>query len=324
MKFLTLSLFTILTVLGLQSLASAQTQDFKLHQFYPSDFNQWTAVATNSVAAASATAVLSSPTVNQITARGGNRFNPFVVNSTVLINAGGADVETVTITAVTSGATNNFTATFGTAHTGRFNVQSGTYGLQEAIDAAVASGSGGVVFVEPTYPGTTAMLLAAIRGTASIPLIDRRSGHNDYYLWSGSAYYLALADTPGANGSSLNILTKTTTIAGAAAATISATNFIPAGSIVLGLTSYVTSTFSNTSLTSMKIGDGTTAAQFSSATMALVAGTTSNSIDDGAATAVPFYGAATSVVVTGNGASFTTNGIIRIVMWYITLTPPTS
>lgn len=318
--------FLALALMAFQGFAFAQTTDYKLHQFYPSDFNKWTAVATNSVAATSASANISAPTA-RITANGGQPFVPFVVNSKMLINAGGSDAETVTITAATCNppTTCSFTATFGVAHTGRFNVQSGTYGLQEALDAAVAAGNGGLVYVEPTYPGTTAMILALVRGSTSVLIVDRRSGATTPYVWNGSAYAATFVNGQGASGSTLQILTKTTTIAGAAAATISASNFIPAGSIVLGLTSYVTSTFSNTSLTSMKIGDGTTTNKFSSATMALVAGTTSNSLTDGAAATAPIlYQAATSVVVTGNGASFTTNGVIRIVLFYIQVTPPTS
>jgi hypothetical protein len=227
---------------------------------------------------------------------------------------------------VSSGASPSFTASFGTAHTGRFNVSSGTYGLQEAVDAAVAAGSGGVVWVEPTYPGTTAMITSAIRGNANVVIIDRRSGHWDVYAWSGSAYALGSAlNGQGANGATVQILTKTALVNGAAGATITATNFIPAGATILGLTSYVVSTFSNTSLTSMKIGDGTTTNKFSSATMALTAGTTSNSQTDGAAITSPLlYQAQTNVVITGNGASFAANGQIRLVMFYILVTPPTS
>jgi len=319
-------ILTLALVLGLQGFAYAQTTDAKLHQFYPSDYNTWTAVATNSVAATAATAILSPPTT-RITARGGQSFNPFRANSTVLINNGGTDVETVTISSVSCSPPVNcsITATFGTAHTSRFNVQSGTYGLQEALDAAVEGGGGGVVWVEPTYPGTTAMITSLVRGSATVPVIDRRNGVWNVYVWSGSAYAANYVNGQTPSGATVQILTKTTTINGSAAATISASNFIPAGALVLGVTSYVTSTFSNTSLTSMKIGDGTTTDKFSSATMALVAGTTSNGNTDGAAATAPrLYQAATSIVITGNGANFAANGTIRIVMFYIMVTPPTA
>lgn len=318
-------LLTLVAILALQGFAFAQVNaDAKLHQFYPQDFNAWTATATQSVAAGAVTVTVSAPTA-RITASGGGQFNPFVANSTVILDAGvSAVVETDTIATAscTPPTTCSFTTTTTYAHTGRFTINSGTYGLQEALDVAVQSG-GGVVFVPPTYPGTTAMITGLLRGAATVLVVDRRSTITPY-LWSGSAYVASFISGNGANGSSLNILTKTTTVAGAAAATITASNFIPAGSVVFGLTSYVTSTFSNTSLTSMKIGDGSTTDKFSSATMALVAGTVSNSMTDGNMTA-PFYSkAVTSVVITGNGASFTTNGIIRLVLFYWTVTPPTS
>ncbi len=322
-----LLLLSLVLILGLQGIGFAQaaggTTDGKLNQFYPQDFNTWTATSIGSVASGAVTITVSSATT-RITAAGGKSFNPFVANSTVLIDAGTSVAETDTIGTVTGSAPGNisFTTTTGSAHTGRFNINSGTYGLQEALDAAVQSG-GGVVFVPPAYPGTTAMITGLLRGSSTVIVIDRRSTITPY-LWSGSAYVASFIAGTGANGSSLNILTKTVTVAGSASATLTATNFIPAGSVVFGLTSYVTSTFSNTSLTSMKIGDGSTTDKFSSATMALTAGTTSNSATDGNMTA-PFYSkAATSVVITGNGASFTTNGIIRLVLFYWTVTPPTS
>lgn len=320
-RFLTLAL----ALVALQGFAFAQTTDFKLHQFYASDFNQWTAQGTNTITSGAKTVTVSAPTA-RITANGGQQFNPFVVNDTILVDSGTANSETVTVTAAscTPPTSCSFTATFSNAHTSRYNVNSGTYGLQEALNAAVASGSG-LVFVEPTYPGTTAMITALVNGSSSVLVVDRRNGANLSYVWSGSAYAANFIAGLGDNGAQLQILKKTVLVPGAAAATISASNFIPAGSIVLGLTSYVVSTFSNTSLTSMKIGDGTTTNKFSSATMALTAATTSNSLTDGAAATTPFlYQAATSVVITGNGASFAANGSIRLELFYILVTPPTS
>ncbi len=319
-------LLSLVLILGLQGIGFAQVNgDAKLNQFYPQDYNAWTATSTGSVAAGAVTITVSAPTA-RITASGRGQFNPFVANSTVLIDNGVSSVsetDTIATASCSPPTTCSFTTTTTYAHTGRFTINSGTYGLQEALDAAVQSG-GGVVFVPPSYPGTTAMITGLLRGSATVIVVDRRSTITPY-LWSGSVYAASFIAGTGASGSTLQILTKTTTIAGAASATITASNFIPAGSIVLGLTSYVTSTFSNTSLTSMKIGDGSTTNKFSSATMALTAGTTSNSLTDGAAATAPLlYQAATSVVVTGNGASFTTNGIIRIVLFYIQVTPPTS
>lgn len=100
-----------------------------------------------------------------------------------------------------------------------------------------------------------------------------------------------------------------------AAGTCTATNLIPAGSIVLGVLTRVTTTI--TGMTTISIGDGTTAAKWGSG-IALTAGTTTT----GTAYTVgspTHYAAATSVVLTavGGGADFTA-GVVRISVIYIT------
>ena len=112
----------------------------------------------------------------------------------------------------------------------------------------------------------------------------------------------------------LRLMHAQAVVPGAAAATISATDLIPAGSLVLGVTLLVTSTFSNTSLTSMTIGDGSDADRWG-ATIALTAGTQTT----GAAftgTQPAFFAAATSVVLTGTGASFAANGSATVRIYY--------
>ncbi len=107
----------------------------------------------------------------------------------------------------------------------------------------------------------------------------------------------------------------TATVVGAAAATISATNLIPAGSLVLGVTILVTSTFSNASLTSMTIGDGSDADRWG-ALIGLTAGTQTT----GAAftgTQPAFFASATSVVITGTGANFAANGSLVVRAYYL-------
>jgi hypothetical protein len=322
-------LITLVAFLSFQGFVFAQANaDAKLNQFYPQDYNAWTANSTGSIASGSGVTVTVNPTTARVTASGRGQFNPFVINGTLLIDKGvsGAE-ETVTITAATCTPPTSctFAATFSNAHTGRFTINSGSYGVNEALAAAVAAG-GGSVWVGPSTAGniTTAMLTGAANGSASAFIVDRRTGGNTIYQFTGSAYVGSAIATSPTNGSFMQVLSKTTTVNGSAAATISASNFIPAGSLVLGLTSYVTSTFSNASLTSMKIGDGTTTNKFSSATMALTAGTVSDSLADGANTTPPIYNAATSVVITGNGANFAANGTIRLVLYYVDLVPPTN
>jgi len=127
----------------------------------------------------------------------------------------------------------------------------------------------------------------------------------------------------GVNGSSIQLLTATATINGAAAATISATNLIPAGSLLMGVTVRVLTTFSNTSLTSQTIGDGTTADLFGTG-IALTAGTTTTYANQKTTFTPKIYQSAASVVFTGTGASYAANGSVEVVIYYYALTAPTS
>lgn len=107
------------------------------------------------------------------------------------------------------------------------------------------------------------------------------------------------------------------TVVGAAAATITATNLIPAKSIVLGVNCRVLSTFSNASLTSFNIGDGTTANLWG-ATIPLTAGTKTSSADYTASGAtLRWFGSANNVVLTGVGANFAANGSARLEVIYL-------
>lgn len=131
------------------------------------------------------------------------------------------------------------------------------------------------------------------------------------------------ASTIASNGSLLTLKTNRTTVAGAAAATVSATGAIPAASLVVGVTVRVTTTFSNTSLTSQNIGDGTTADLFG-ATVALTAGTTTTYANHKSTFTNKVYVNATDIVFTGVGASYTTNGVAEVIVYYYSITAPTS
>lgn len=316
-------ILTLICVITLQGISHAQTTDFKLHQFYPQDFNMWTATGTNSVASGSGTIQVSAPTA-RITANQGQPFIPFVIGNTILINAGQSDAETVAITAATCNppSTCSFTATFGSAHTGRTTLNSGDFGLQEAYNAALASG-GGIVFIPIGYGGTETQIAAIYGGSISVALVDRRAGSTwTPYTYNGTNFTRSF-DLTAANGAILSIKSTSTLVSGAAAATITTgTGAIPAGSLVLGVSTEVVSTFSNTSLTSMTIGDGTDVDRFG-ATIALTAGT-KTTLANWTVVVPPIYPTATAVIMTGTGASFAANGSIRVTVWYISLTAATS
>lgn len=102
-------------------------------------------------------------------------------------------------------------------------------------------------------------------------------------------------------------------------ATSSASNIIPAGSIVFGVTVRVTTTI--TGATTFKIGDGTDDDRWGSG-IALASGTTTS----GTAftiTSVPIYTSATSVVLTATGSNFTA-GVVSVTVHYATFTPASS
>jgi hypothetical protein len=119
----------------------------------------------------------------------------------------------------------------------------------------------------------------------------------------------------GANGQSTQLGQSTTLLSGLTGATVTATNLIPANSILLGVTARVTTAI--TGATTFDIGDGTTANRFGD-DVAIALNTTSNRVIDPA-----LVTAATSVVLTANGSNFT-GGAVRLTAHFMTLVAPTS
>lgn len=120
------------------------------------------------------------------------------------------------------------------------------------------------------------------------------------------------------NAQQLSIKTATTELTALSGATVTATNLIPAGSLVLGVSARVTTAVEGAS--DFDIGDGTDPDIFGAA-IAIGINTTSDLTDSTVSTPT-IYAAATSVVLTGNG-SFTA-GAVRITVHYITIVAPTS
>ena len=106
-----------------------------------------------------------------------------------------------------------------------------------------------------------------------------------------------------------------------AAGTHTFSGAIPAGATVVGVTTRVTTTI--TGCTSIQIGDGTDADRFGNA-IALTSGTTTTNAD-WTITSAPVYAAATNIEITavGGGASFTA-GAMRVCVYYLAPTAPTS
>lgn len=110
-----------------------------------------------------------------------------------------------------------------------------------------------------------------------------------------------------------------TTNSGTGTETIS--NVIPAGSLILGISTRVTTILAGAGLTTFGIGDGTDIDAFG-ATIAIAAGTTTD-LTDYTITTVPIYPAVTSIVLTADAGQFD-SGVIRFTIHYIDLTAATS
>ena len=125
----------------------------------------------------------------------------------------------------------------------------------------------------------------------------------------------------GGNGALVALDVATTLLATTGGAgTESASNLIPANSLVLAVTARVTTVITGGGIATFSIGDGSDADRWG-AGVAVAADTTSatNTTTGGAA----FYVSATSVVLTANAGTFTT-GAVRLHVFYIRQTPPTS
>ena len=126
-----------------------------------------------------------------------------------------------------------------------------------------------------------------------------------------------------ANGAKMGWTRATTTVSTVnLAATITATNLIPAGSVVYHCSTRNTAAFNGT-MTSFDIGDGSTANLFAN-DAALTSGSTTNLVNHLSTFKPTLYPAATSVVVTAVGGTFGTTGTIRITCFYYNSTAPTS
>ena len=123
----------------------------------------------------------------------------------------------------------------------------------------------------------------------------------------------------GANGQDTVINRATTLLSALSGATVTATNLIPAGSLVLGVTARVTTLI--TGATSFEIGDGVDADRWGT-TIAVAANTTTDIANFTIASPV-YYTAANNVVLTANGSNFTA-GAVRLTVHYIDLVAATS
>ena len=126
----------------------------------------------------------------------------------------------------------------------------------------------------------------------------------------------------GPNGSATNVQKATTSLTtNSGIGTATATNLIPAGSLVIGIDARITTVIAGAGMASFSIGDGSDADRWGTG-IALAAGTTVT-LADATINAAPIYAAATSVVLTANAGQFD-SGVIRLTVHYLSLTAATS
>lgn len=130
---------------------------------------------------------------------------------------------------------------------------------------------------------------------------------------------LTTVTVQGANVQKTVIQQATTELTALSGVSATATNLIPAGSFLIGVTAIVTTTI--TGAASWNIGDGSDVDRWGG-TLALSSGTKSD-ISDNAATGFAEFTSANDVVVTRTSTNFT-GGAVRVTAHYISLVAPTS
>ena len=183
--------------------------------FVAANYGTWMSrLVTGTTATGAQTVTVSLPTIAM---NDGRSIVPFATNTPLLFGAG-STAETVTPSAV-SGCVKNqtvnavcqITATFTYVHGAGELVQSGSYGLQEAINDATLSG-GGTVVTDSQWSGqggTNALILAATP-FPNVNIEDDRGGNQTG--WSIQPTTLSLLAAPA-------VLTATTIASGTATGT---------------------------------------------------------------------------------------------------------
>jgi hypothetical protein len=127
----------------------------------------------------------------------------------------------------------------------------------------------------------------------------------------------------GLNAQATNIRQATVVVTTTAAATATATNLIPAGSFVIGVTTRVTTAVTgDAGFTGFNVGE-TDADRWGANVSPLLNATTD--LTNAVVTAPIIFTAATSVVLTQvGGSTFSAGGVVRVTVHYISLTAPTT
>lgn len=304
----------------------AQGYDYKTKQIVATDFNQWTSYSPTTVAAGSATITLD-PAI--VTIPGWTDIVPFVLNSKLLVDTGSVqEVVTISSASCTSPTNCTITASFAYAHSGRYPIKSGSYGLQEAINFTSNFG-GGAVVVPTGFAGTTADLTAAY-GATTVSINDVRQGASAWYAYTGTAY-AANEDFTTINGAALQIVSSSWLFSPTTATGLTTSNFtqigtIPAGAIMIALTADVTTTIpsASTGITSWNVKDRSNPVNTFASTLALTSGTKITGVTGTGAIPMRYYASATGFDATATTANFPGTGAIRFTAYFIKTQAPSN
>lgn len=240
----------------------------------------------------------------------------------------------VTVAAGTAGAPS---VAFGEATSGGFRVSAGVLGLSAGGTEFLRSSATQATFAVPALlpAGTAALPSAAIGNLSCGASFAGAEGVTEALVLSANAteffrstYALATFAVPTtvvgaftaqstANAATVAIktLTEETTIA--AAATTDTTIQVPAGAIVIAVQARVTTVIPTAAAMDIGIAGATTRYLTAGA---VTAGATSRGTDAG----LLYYATATAIRITPDAQPGDTTGRVRVTIWYIESTPPTS
>jgi hypothetical protein len=121
-------------------------------------------------------------------------------------DASPSNSEIVTPTSISQASGScGFSASTANSHTS-FTVLSGTAGLQDAVGTLASRGAPGVVMIDRYFynlvtglPGskTVGGLIAALKGSALVQVVDTTTAPWTYYSWNGASYYANGGSNPG-------------------------------------------------------------------------------------------------------------------------------
>lgn len=176
----------LVALLCLSAVAGAQTVT---KAGVATQFNQWRVQGTTNLAVGANPQVPISPC--SVTAGGAN-FNALAASTPIKIynpNNPAID-EVVTPTNIVVGSTCTATLTVTNAHATPWNIGSGTQGLQEAINATVATGVLNTVILDQAWfaAGGTAKTVNLAVGSPYISILATSITPYPTYRWNGTAY----------------------------------------------------------------------------------------------------------------------------------------